>query len=254
MMMSRTTLGYGQCKRCGSRTDPVVILGRTLWLDVCDDCVAAVNEARRDTALEVSRRIARSRMPGDVQRWRDDLAQASNWGLRRWCEQYRNMWQLVLGPSGEGKSLAVAQAMLTRLRDGDDGLWLTFPLWVAECEKGNRRMADDLAAMKGVQVLCLDDVDGGFMTDGLRRAVFGMIVERDHRGLTTYVTSNSNREQLEMTFGEDRYRQIRRRFVEYGKMLYWNPVRNGGVWVSEQRRGGVTAEAVVGGFDGRRDG
>lgn len=197
----------------------------------CQACAAKRQESERVEALE--NRLLQSGI--DRSLWSFD-PNLGDMRMLSWCLAHRESWMWIGGPTGKCKSRSLARAAVVtswrsikpvNIQWIDCGKWLDL---VADRYSAAAKAAgrSAVADAERADILILDDFGQEMMDERMRSMVFGLIDRRYVAYRRTWVSTNSDGDDMEKRLGPTRWPQILRRFEERGYMLTWSPTAKDG--------------------------
>jgi DNA replication protein DnaC len=171
------------------------------------------------TAADLRSRALKALIPPKELNWA--LAAKPTMALeaaRRWISDTSSPYLALLGPPGTGKSVAAAIVLLGRLREstwnGDaTGIERWPVMWVQAGELTRVSAFGDshtdwLKAMRGAELLCLDDL-GDEATELGKAQLVDVVLARHRTGRRTIVTSNLRADAIRKRYGDALVDRIR---------------------------------------------
>ena len=221
------------CAVCGESVARIERGGMSLQPAVCDRCVE--ERQRRQRVANFRHHLLETGL--DEGLWSYDQVLAPNPELLAWCLRHAGQWMWLGGPTGTGKTRAVARALVVhswKQTHWPSALWLPAALWVQDLhgrqEEARGRQHRQIELARRVDILVFDDFGQEELSDHARALLFGLLDHRYVRRLRTWFTSNASPAELVERIGETRWPQMLRRIRERGRFYTWIPGKG---WVEE---------------------
>jgi DNA replication protein DnaC len=213
-----------QCQECGGifSFEPLELNGRRLFEpDYCDSCAETLSQQQtkqeQSRVKEASRNAFWDSIPPIYRETDQTKIKAT---LRNLIANWKGGNAGIIGPSGEGKT-RTAVLLLERIHFRRSTMFLSssnFGKIVASQfsnTPGRRDAAEGIIAKAyHADVLLLDDVGKGRMTDRAEAELHDLLEHRTSWKKTTLWTANSNARQLHAMFTADRADAILRRLTD----------------------------------------